>query len=222
MLRDVFSKLSGGNIAAIIIAAILAPTAVYAVAPALMTIASITGVPATVDAAHRLWVYDTVEGVYQAPQYYRNNPANFVDITVTNHGFVCETSQQYVIPAGKALVMTAISGYTDFTTDLTNISGVLIYDGAGCTGKLLTTYLSTVRADLPFSPVNASFGQGIAVKAGKTVSVFSNENNGYTFIHGYLVPASAVPAASLAEAALEPKPITSAEVMAKMKARAVH
>ena len=148
---------------------------------------------------------------------YRNNPANIVEIVVSNLGTQCESAQQYIVPAGKALVLTAVSGYAIATAS--GPSGYFVYDGAACGGSLITAYVASASSTSLASPVAVEFGAGLVVKPGKTLAVYSSNNTGYTFLHGYLVPAGAVPAVASADASAEPTPITAAAVAAKMKMR---
>jgi hypothetical protein len=212
MFRDIVNKLSGGQITAIILALILIPGAVGAA----VTFQSVTIVdPASgrqsyIDSGRKLYVYDPVAG-------YRNNPANMVTIPMDNGGSACETSRQYVVPAGKALIITAISGFEAPGASSSSYSGFLVYDGAGCSGSLVAAHVSSTSNEVTNVAVNVDLGVGIAVKAGKTVSLLSISNFGFTFLHGYLLPASAVPAAATAEAAIDPRPISAAEAAAKLK-----
>lgn len=212
MVREVLSKLTGWQITSIAWALILVPGAVTA-AVTFQPVAIVdptTGKQATVDSGQRLRVFDPVAG-------YRNSPASFVSIKVSNVGTQCETSWQYIVPSGKALVITAISGYESQTSPSVNASGYFVYDGANCVGQLLTAHYSFVSSGSPRAPVAVDLGVGIVVQAGKTVAVRSDNNFGYTFLHGYLIPASAVPATPSAEVVREPKAITAAEVAAKSK-----
>ena len=215
MLKDILAKLTGRQITLLASLAILAPSAVGAAVTftAVAIVDPNTGVKSLVDAGRRLWVFDPIAG-------YRNSPANAVDIVISHDGgFICETSQQYPIPAGKALVITAITGDEALLSTSSPYAGYYVYDGAGCTGNLLTTHISSASSSQTYMPVTVELGSGIVVKAGKTVSVYSLNNIGYTFLHGYLVPAAAAPAAPASAAAYEPKPITAADVAAKMKKR---
>lgn len=212
MLRELLNKLSGRQLTAIILAAILVPGAVGA-AVTFQPVAIVepgSGRQSYIDGSRRLAVFDPVAG-------YRSNPANSVEISTSNYGSRCETSQQYKIPNGKALVITAINGYENRHSEV-QFSGFYVYNGAGCTGSFLTVHSTNIPSVGMRTPVSVDLGSGILVKAGKTVSIYSLNNYGYTFLHGYLIPASAAPAAATAEeAANEPKPITAEEVAAKLK-----
>ncbi len=185
--RKLFGLLSGANVTAIVCAAILGPSAVYA-AVEFVNVALVnptSGVTANVDASQRVWVYDTVAG-------YRNYPGDFVDIRMVGHGNECETSQQYAVPAGKAFVITALSGFVVQSTTSTNNAGFTIYSGANCTGNPLTDSLASTSTAAPYVPISVAYGAGIPVPAGSTISQFSGTNTGVTYIHGYLVPASTI------------------------------
>ena len=212
MFKDLINKFSGAQLTMIILAAIFVPGAVTAAVTftPVAIVDPITGTKSAVDAARRVLVFDPIAG-------YRNNPANIVEITVSNNGTQCETSQQYAVPAGRALVLTAASGYGALLSS--SNSGYFVHDGAACTGNVITINRMPTSLTSTVSPVAVDFGAGIVVKAGKTVSVFSSNNVGYTFLHGYLVPAGAVPAVASADASAEPTPITAADVAAKMKLR---
>ena len=208
MLREILGKLTGGQVTAIMLAAILGPSAVGAAVTfqPVTIVDPNTGSKSYVDPGRKLWVYDAVAG-------YRNSPANSVDIVVHSSGDACETFYQYTIPSGKALVITAISGY-EYQYAAPPYAGFQVYDGAACSGNLVTSHFSSASSTLPAAPLAVDYGSGIVVKAGKTVSVFSRNNGGDTFLHGYLVPAGAVPSAG---AMYEPKSITAAEVAARLK-----
>jgi len=213
MLRDLVNKLSGGQITLIILAMIFVPGTVVA-AVSFQPVAIVdpaTGKRSLVDDNRRLAVYDEVAG-------YRSNPAAIVRFSVSNFGDACE-AKKYVVPSGRALVLTAISGYELQYNTSPNSAGYFIYDTSNCTGNVLTTHFTSVSTSSPIAPVSVELGSGIVVPAGKTISVRSVNNYGYTFLHGYLVPATALrPVASADE---EPglASVTAAEVAAKMKHR---
>ena len=213
MFKDLINKFSGAQLTMIILAAIFVPGAVTAAVTftPVTIVDPITGTMSAVDAARRVLVFDPIAG-------YRNNPANIVEISLINNGSQCETAHQYVVPAGKALVLTAVSGHS--VLNLSNFSsGYFVYDGAGCLGNLITTNVTTPGAINSASPFAVEFGAGLVVKSGRTLSVFSTHNTGFMFLHGYLVPAGAVPAVASADASAEPTPITAADVAAKLKLR---
>ena len=210
MLKEISKKLSGGQITLITMTMILAPVTVTA-AVTFQPVAIVdpsTGKQSFVDNARRLWVFDPVAG-------YRNSPANLVRITVSNGGSQCETAYQYVVPAGKALILTAITGHSTVSSGSYNFAGYYVMDGANCTGALLTTHVASGTLTNGLTPVTVDLGAGIAVAAGKTVSVLSQNNGGLTFLHGYLVPSSVVPAMAMADGEKPPREVTAAEVGAK-------
>lgn len=210
MLRELVNKFSGRQLTAIILAAILVPGAVGA-AVTFQSVAIVdpfTRKQAWVDSSRRLSVFDPIAG-------YRNNPLNMVEIYVSNNISRCETRFQYKVPAGKALIITAISGYEQYYN--LSYAGITVYDEANCQGAVLTSHFSPVSNSSLYAPIAIDLGVGILVKPGKTVSVASTSNVGLTFLHGYLVPAAAAPAAGLAETESEPTPITADEFAAKLK-----
>jgi hypothetical protein len=185
--RRLFGLLSGAHVTAIVCAAILGPSAGYA-ALEFVNVALVnpsSGVSANIDTAQRLWVYDSIAG-------YRNYPGNLVDIRVQDNGNQCETSEQYVVPSGSAFVITALSGFSALSTDSSNNVGFTIFSGANCTGNPLADRLATASQSAPYVPVEVEYGAGIPVPAGSTISVFSQTNTGFTYIHGYLVPAGTI------------------------------
>lgn len=214
MLREIVNRLSGAQITMITLAAILVPGAVSAAVAfqPVVILDATTGIKAAVDNGNKLRVFDPIAG-------YRNNPANIVEIVVSNSGNgICETSYQYAVPAGKALVVTAITGMIVQSSTTRNFSAFSVFDGAHCSGHLIAASSASVNSSAPRAPVSQEFGVGLLLKAGKTLSVLSNNNSGYTFIHGYLVPSAAAPVATGADAASEPRPVSAADVDQKMKA----
>ena len=81
----------------------------------------------------------------------------------------------------------------------------------------MTSNLASVSSASPAVPVAVDLGTGIVVAAGKTLSLKSVANHGNTYLHGYLVPATAVPA--MADVDTQAPRITAAEVAAKMNHR---
>jgi hypothetical protein len=204
MFRDIVNKLSGGQITAIILALILIPGAVGA-AVAFQPIAIVdpsTGRSSYIDSGRKLYVYDPIAG-------YRNNPANVVHVSMRHFGTTCDGS--YTIPVGKALIITSISGYEhQYNNQLR--SGVTLIDGLRCSGLVLADHMSSVSVAAPAAPVAMDFGAGILVKPGRAVSFTSYYNIGTTYMHGYLVPAAAVPAAASAHEWDGPPPVTTSDL----------
>lgn len=206
MVRELLSKLSGNQITMIILTLILVPGAVGAAVtfqPAVIVDPS-TGRQSYVDNGRRLYVFDPIAG-------YRNNPANIFFIGLRNTGNACDGS--FTVPAGKALVLTSITGHEYYNNQLS--SGFTIIDGAACSGYILTTHQSSVSVTTPSAPVAVNFGSGIVVKAGRTVSISSHFNRGYTFLHGYLIPAGAAPAAAIVQDSETPKRLTTEDIGTK-------
>lgn len=214
MLREIVNKLSGVQITMITLAAILVPGAVSAgiTFQPVAIVDATAGFKAAVDNGNKLHVFDPIAG-------YRNNPANTVEIVVSNGGAnTCQTAYDYPVPAGKALVVTAITGYFSQYVPTINYSGFTVYDGAVCSGHVVAASSSSVNSSGPTAPVSQEFGVGLVMKAGKTVSVKSYNNFGFTFIHGYLVPSAAAPVATGVDAMAEPRSVTAADADKKTKA----
>jgi hypothetical protein len=204
MFRDLVSKLSGGQITTIILALILVPGAVGA-AVTFQPIAIVdptSGRPSYIDPGRKLYVHDPIAG-------YRNNPANVVHVSMRHFGTTCDGS--YTIPAGKALIITSISGYEQQYNNMLR-SGVTLIDGARCSGLVLADHMSSVSVAAPAAPVAMKFGAGILVRPGRTVSFTSYYNIGTTYMHGYLVPAAAVAATASAQEREGPSPVTTSDL----------
>lgn len=181
MDRKLFGVLSGAHITIIACAAIIAPSVLYATVTYsnVAIVNRTTGVAAKVDNSERLYVLNPIS-------LYRDDPYYQIDFTVSNNGIECETSYQYTVPAGQAFIITAMSGYAQQYSTTVNSSGVFVWDGATCTGSLLTSNISSVSSTSPDAPVAVDYGVGIPVPAGSTISVESSNNFGYTHIHGFL------------------------------------
>src|SRR4051794_9623786 len=185
--RRVLGLFTGTHITVMVCAALLAPGAVYAIATTAVAITDpVSGHQAAVDAGRRVYTLDAIA-------YYKNNPANQRDIYISNTGNVCENAYQYTIPAGSGFIITAMSGLEYKYSDANNYSGIFVNSAPNCTGTSITSHVSSVSTTAAIAPIVAEYGVGIPVPAGSTISVFSINNFGYTYIHGYLVPASAVP-----------------------------
>jgi hypothetical protein len=211
MLSELLNKLSGSQITLIILAMIFVPgTVVAAVSFQPVAIVDpVTGKQSLVDSSRRLAVYDSITAL-------RNHPANLVRITVSNNGSQCEAAQQYTIPNGKAFVLTSITGYMWCTDCSWTYTGFVVSDAANCVGYMLEPRFASISVASPVTPVAVDFGSGVPVAAGKTISVRSLNNSGYTVLHGYLVPASVVPAMASAGSETNPTPVTAAQALAKM------
>ena len=123
-------KLTGWQITAIICAAILAPSGLYAAATFsnVALVNPVTGTPALIDGAGSLHNVDILA-------QFANNPLYKVTIEfplVVPTG--CQ-SAAYAIPAGKALVITAISGNYYEVDAGVPVSGLAFYASANCTGN---------------------------------------------------------------------------------------
>ena len=140
----------------------------------------ISGVKSTVDAGRRLLVFDPIQNNMG------NNPVTFVRKFFST-GSPC--ANVYVVPAGKALIIQSFSAYI-YPTGVDPDGGTaLLYAQANCAGEIIAGAIS----DRSGESVNQTFGSGIAVPAGRTVSAFGYQNSGTASFYGFLVPASWVP-----------------------------
>ncbi len=192
MEKRLFGLFSGGHIAATVCVAMLVPGGLFA-AVTFSNVAVVnpnTGTAAFVDPAGRVSVLDSIGS-------YRNYPSDMVEIQVFPNLDACVTTQQYAVPAGKAFILTGMSGFLQQFDTSTNYSGVAVYAGAGCSGRNLTSFITASASGLRFAPVVAHYGSGIPVPAGSTISVQSLNDYGAVGLHGYLVPAAIVAESSL-------------------------
>jgi hypothetical protein len=156
----------------------------------------VTGVKASVDASKRLKVGDgsgamTVDGSVLAPE---TTPANLVRIFAAASS---SCSNAYTIPAGKALILKSMSAYMHTAGSPGSDVEAIVYPVANCGGALAAAAIS----DRAHETVFQTFGSGIGVPAGRTISTLGFNASGTLYLYGYLVPASAVPATAAAKAA---------------------
>jgi hypothetical protein len=154
----------------------------------------VTGVKAGVDSSKRLKVGDgsgamTVDGTTTD-----TTPANLIRIFA---GATSSCSNVYTIPAGKALILKSMSVYMHTAGSPGSDVEAVVYPAANCGGGFVAAAIS----DRAHETVFQTFGSGIGVPTGRTISTLGFNNSGTLYLYGYLVPASAVPANAAAKAA---------------------
>jgi hypothetical protein len=154
----------------------------------------VSGVKASVDSSKRLKVGDgsgamTVDGTITDA-----TPANLVRI-FAGAGSSC--SNVYTIPAGKALILKSMTAYMHTAGSPGSDVEAIVYPAANCASALAAAAIS----DRAHETVFQTFGSGIGVPAGRTISTLGFNTSGTVHLYGYLVPASAVPATAAAKAA---------------------
>lgn len=169
--------------------AIIAPGAVYAVTYTSVVITDpLTAKESLVDSGRRLYVYDPIAG-------YANNPLNFVEIS--GSGSHTQSVVFYTVPAGKALILKSASiSYYNGAAGADNYAYFYAGTSANPNRNYITGFDDSSAANAHFP----SFGSGFYAHSGDTLSFFSSVITQFSF-QGYLVPASAVPAAGTAAAA---------------------
>jgi hypothetical protein len=190
MGNRLFGIFSGAQLTFIVCTAIVAPTALYgAVSYSRVQIIGANGQTPSV-ANGGLATNDVFAR-------YRNDPRNLRDIFITNNGASCNTTQQWPVPAGSAFVITAITGYMVRSNTAIGFVGINLFAGLNCSGTPLTTHYTSATSDPFRAPLALTFGPGIPVPAGSTLSVLDGNNSGLMHVHGYLVPASLVAAGQI-------------------------
>ena len=195
MSSKFFGKLTGWQIAAMVCAGILAPSGIYA-AVTFTNVAVVnptTGTPALIDAGGSLHNLDIMA-------QYANNPINKVTIAMPQ--FVSDgcDSISYTIPAGKALIITSLSG-TYYNADGIAYSGIYLMTGPTCGGNIYSKHFTPMPATAgAVVDIDYQYNSGLAIPAG-SLSVYSISNAGWLYVHGYLVPSSLVNANSLQQPA---------------------
>lgn len=114
----------------------------------------------------------------------------------------CQAGGIYKIPAGKALIITAVDFYNGAQPG-TSIESLYLTAGpvsAPC-GSQGHPLAAQVTSDLALAQ-NQVFPTGIPVPAGMAIGLFSPDGIGAAEIYGYLVPASSVPAGILNSASV--------------------
>ena len=184
------NRLTGWQITTIAAVALLAPGGLYA-AVTFSNVAIVnpaSGVPAGVDPGGNLHTRDSLG-------QYRSDPGNFVNLSIpmTNTSG-CEATT-YSIPSGKALIITSITG-NYFNSGTLTALGLTVSGGATCAGP--SYIVQWVAAPKTFGAIvgkSFSYEPGVPIPGG-VVSFLSDGDGGYTFVHGYLVPAAMVPASA--------------------------
>lgn len=190
VIREVLSKFTGGQLTAIVITAILCPTAVgasYSFQPVAI-IDPATGKQSMVDNGRRLIVYDPVAGD-------KNNPSNLVNISayLANNG---TTQVLYTVPSGTAIVLTSAS-MSYFGGVAGNDNYTYCYRKTPTVQHLIANFDDTAVAGTH----NMNFGSGIYLRSGDVLRCQGRNGAGSTMstaIHfeGYKVSNSSVPAAT--------------------------
>ena len=139
----------------------------------------ISGVKAYIDSARRFSVYNLFAAV-------RHQPWNLV------HGFGSASgcSSVYTVPAGSALIVQSMTAYMHSASTVGSEVELAVYSAVGCTGSLI----AAATSDRAHETVTQTFGSGVAIPSGRTLSAAAINNNGSFAFYGYLVPASWVPA----------------------------
>ena len=109
----------------------------------------------------------------------------------------CSAGGIYTVPAGKALIITALNFYN--WTGSPGSHQLVMYAGppaAPCSSSAhpLSAGVGTDNGD---SMVNQVYPSGIVVPAGDAVGLNTFNDSGSAELYGYLVPASAVPQSAL-------------------------
>lgn len=189
--RKLFGIFSGAQITAIVIAGIVTPGAVYAVATSAVTITDpATGHQSAVDASRRLYVYDPVAGL-------QNSPLN--DKRVSGY---CDSGTanpaSYAPPSGYALIVKS----ADFTF-WNGTSGADNYVYLSSTAGWIAGLDSPNTADFK----NSDLGNGYYVRPGESITFSCVATAGFDSnfsVEGYLVPSNAVPPSVAGKSAVRP------------------
>jgi hypothetical protein len=198
-MRNTWGPFSGRQLTTMVVSLILVlgvPGTVWAV-DTFSNVAiqdPVTGVKASVDSSKRLKVGDgsgamTVDGTTT-----ETTPANLVRIFA---GASNSCSNAYTIPAGKALILKSMTAYMHSSGSPGSDVEAVVYPAANCASSFVAAAIS----DRAHETVFQTFGSGIGIPAGRTISAFGFNSSGTLHLHGYLVPASAVPASAPAKAA---------------------
>lgn len=191
MLKKLAQSFTATHVTVIAVAAILAPSAVYAVTASNVAITDlVSGKSAAVDTARRLSTYDSVQGA-------RDNPLNLVNISIIADNLTCVRTL-YTIPTGKSLIIKSAQ-WAYFN----NTAGSEAYLNIN---NPSSTQIINFESDAAVNSLSYNFDAGVVVHAGAlTAHCFSTKNSFSSFIHvqGYLVPAAAAPMAGSPEAAAQ-------------------
>jgi hypothetical protein len=107
----------------------------------------------------------------------------------------CAAGGVYQVPAGKALIITAVNFYS-ISVDASQAHQLVLE--AGPAAKPCTSPLAAGIATADEASENEVFPSGIPVPAGDVLGMDQFNEGGKAQIYGYLVPASAVPPNALA------------------------
>jgi hypothetical protein len=120
------------------------------------------------------------------------NPAAMVHAQVLDR---CNSTGNYVVPKGKALVVTAATFFEQHSTG--GYGELDLY--VGTAKSPCNDFVGAAAGDSDLSQ-NQSFGAGLVVPAGGAMAAVDNNVTGSVEIYGYLMPASEAP---------KPKPVTA-------------
>jgi hypothetical protein len=172
---------SGWLVTGVVAALLLVPTAATAVA--VTSIVTIKGGTAAGQAS--------VTGANQLLTS-AADPKAFVN-AFSGTATTCSAGGFYTVPAGKALIITAVNFYFGQPPTSGEIAEEL-FDGASATpcSTLVTSGVSAAAASQ-----NQVFQPGVAVPAGDSLGWEGLNVNGSVQVYGYLVPSTAVAAATI-------------------------
>jgi hypothetical protein len=106
----------------------------------------------------------------------------------------CDAGSSYIVPAGKALIITRLEFYM-VPTVLTGDIETDLFAGPAATPccQVIAVALSAPTS----GTVPQTFDPGIPVPAGDGVGGVHRDNAGTVFMYGYLLPAADVPASAV-------------------------
>jgi hypothetical protein len=121
-------------------------------------------------------------------------PANLVRLYAYA---VDQCHQAYVVPAGKALILTAATIFVRPSASAQVGEVDLVRGTAGSCAETVGIGLTDPnQSNLGYATSQIDFGAGLAIKAGSTLSTAASNGDGLLMVRGYLVPASQVPASA--------------------------
>ncbi len=181
-------KLSGWQVTAMVCTALVVPTALYAVTYTPVAIINPgTGMAGYIDPSGSLHTSDEYA-------YYRNNPLNLVDIELTPSSDGQSCGGAYTAPAGKALVVTSVTG-NYYNVGTGNYAGFSLFASPSCSGNQTVTQFESIgAASGDVLGRNYSYAEGVPV--GTTISRQDYSSQGWLLVHGFLVPANLVSSGS--------------------------
>jgi hypothetical protein len=187
MFRKLAESFTATHVTAIFIAAILVPSAAYAVTYSNVAITDATsGTTAMVDGSRRLHTYDSLAAL-------TNNPKNLVNIVY--HGGNSGSTVIYTVPAGKTLIIKEFTWDFYYNAPGTDIF-VYLYDSAD-------KNIMGFDSDRAHAVEHATFDAGLVAHAGTLTADWGTTTGGTyhnLYIQGYLVPAATAPMAGTPEA----------------------